>query len=248
MIDSVALFSTILSVLLMALPDTLTEIKKPVGLGAQIAETLKIAILEGEFRGGEQLGEHDLQNRFGVSRSPLREAFRELEKLGLIEIIPRRGSFVKRISRYDIEENFPIRAALEGLAAQLAVQKISDETLARMEKALDLMGRAVAAKNINSYYSHHLRFHELFIDSAGNELLKTTLQNLRMQSLWHRFSYQYYQEDLEKSYRVHQEIMQCFQSRDTDPEYLRKLVEHHINMALDSFLHYLEAFERKEGA
>ncbi len=231
----------------MVLPETLTEIKKPIGLGAQIAETLKIAILEGEFRGGEQLGEQDLQNRFGVSRSPLREAFRELEKVGLVEIIPRRGSFVKRISRHDIEENFPIRAALEGLAAKLAAEKISDETLAQMEEALAKMGSAVTAKNINSYYSNHLRFHELFIDNAHNELLKTTLTNLRMQSLWHRFSYQYYQQDLEKSYRVHQEIMQCFQSRGKDPERLRELVERHINVALDSFLHYLEAFERKEG-
>ena len=132
--------------------------------------------------------------------------------MGLVEIIPRRGSFVKRISRHDIEENFPIRAALEGLAAKLAAEKISDETLALMEETLAKMGRAVTAKNINSYYSNHLRFHELFIDNAHNELLKTTLTNLRMQSLWHRFSYQYYQQDLEKSYRVHQEIMKCFQA------------------------------------
>jgi DNA-binding GntR family transcriptional regulator len=231
----------------MALPETLTEIKKPIGLGAQIAETLKIAILEGEFRGGQQLGEQDLQNRFGVSRSPLREAFRELEKVGLVEIIPRRGSFVKRISRHDIEENFPIRAALEGLAAKLAAEKISDETLALMEEALEEMGRAVAANNINAYYSHHLRFHELFIESAHNDLLKATLTNLRMQSLWHRFSYHYYQEDLPKSYRAHQEIMKCFQSRDKDTERLRELVERHINVALDSFLHFLETFEHQEG-
>jgi DNA-binding GntR family transcriptional regulator len=119
----------------------LTEQKKikskPTGLGVQIAEMLKQAILEGDFKGGDQLGEHDLQVRFGVSRSPLREAFRELEKLGLVEIIPRKGSFVRRISRKDIEENFPVRAALEGLAAKLAVKNMTKNTLTRLEDILE---------------------------------------------------------------------------------------------------------------
>ncbi len=74
---------------------TLTEQKKikskPTGLGVQIAEMLKQAILEGDFKGGDQLGEHDLQVRFGVSRSPLREAFRELEKLGLAAVSYQEG-------------------------------------------------------------------------------------------------------------------------------------------------------------
>ena len=225
--------------------DKKNEVKQPIGLGAQIAETLKLAILEGVFKGGEQLGEQELQTRFGVSRSPLREAFRELEKLGLVDIVPRRGSFVKRISRKDIEENFPVRAALEGLAAKLAAEKMNDETLARMKVVLDQMEAAVMAKDTASYYSHHLRFHEIFIDCAQNELLGNTLKTLRMQSLWHRFSYQYYQEDLAKSFRVHQDILKLFRSRAQESEMLGKLVEGHINTALGSFLNYLEDFERE---
>jgi len=223
------------------------EIEKPIGLGAQIAETLKLAILEGEFKGGEQLGEHELQVRFGVSRSPLREAFRELEKWGLVDIIPRRGSFVKRISRRDIEENFPVRAALEGLAAKIAAGKMSKKALIHMNEALEQMGTAVATKNINLYYSHHLQFHEIFIDCAQNDLLKSSLQKLRMQNLWHRFSYQYYQEDLGKSYRIHQDILKCFNDPDANPDKVCRLVEQHINVALDSFLQYLEDFECEQG-
>ena len=120
----------------------LSIVAKPVGLGAQIAEILKIAILEGEFKGGAQLVEQDLQTRFGVSRSPLREAFRELEKLGLVDIIPRRGSFVRRISRKDIEDSFPVRAALEGLAAELACRNMSDDVLERMTGLLGQMKAA----------------------------------------------------------------------------------------------------------
>ena len=227
----------------------LTEQKKiqskPTGLGVQIAEMLKQAILEGDFKGGDQLGEHDLQVRFGVSRSPLREAFRELEKLGLVEIIPRKGSFVRRISRKDIEENFPVRAALEGLAAELAAKNMTKNTLDRLEDILEEMKKATRDEDIRRYYTYHLQFHEIFIERAENELLINTLGRFRMQSLWHRFSYQYYQEDLEKSFQVHQDILDSFKDPKMDPEKIRILVEYHINEALNSFLVYLEDFERK---
>ncbi len=220
-------------------------VNKPVGLGVQIAEMLKTAILEGEFKGGEQLGEQALQIRFGVSRSPLREAFRELEKVGLVDIIPRKGSFVRRISRKDIEENFPVRAALEGLAAKLAAKNMSDKVLIHLAEVLEEMETAVGDKDTKRYYTHHLHFHEIFIQCAKNELLINTLENLRMQNLWHRFSYQYYQEDFTNSFRVHQEIFNSFKNPDSDPEKIRRQVENHINIALDRFLTYLGNLEQR---
>jgi DNA-binding GntR family transcriptional regulator len=229
----------------MILTEQKTIKSKPTGLGVQIAEMLKQAILEGDFKGGDQLGEHDLQVRFGVSRSPLREAFRELEKLGLVEIIPRKGSFVRRISRKDIEENFPVRAALEGLAAELAAKNMTKNTLDRLEDILEEMKKATRDEDIRRYYTYHLQFHEIFIERAENELLINTLGRFRMQSLWHRFSYQYYQEDLEKSFQVHQDILDSFKDPKMDPEKIRILVEYHIIEALNSFLVYLEDFERK---
>lgn len=229
----------------MILTEQKTIKSKPTGLGVQIAEMLKQAILEGDFKGGDQLGEHDLQVRFGVSRSPLREAFRELEKLGLVEIIPRKGSFVRRISRKDIEENFPVRAALEGLAAELAAKNMTKNTLDRLEDILEEMKKATRDEDIRRYYTYHLQFHEIFIERAENELLINTLGRFRMQSLWHRFSYQYYQEDLEKSFQVHQDILDSFKDPKMDSEKIRILVEYHINEALNSFLVYLEDFERK---
>jgi DNA-binding GntR family transcriptional regulator len=229
----------------MILTEQKTIKSKPTGLGVQIAEMLKQAILEGDFKGGDQLGEHDLQVRFGVSRSPLREAFRELEKLGLVEIIPRKGSFVRRISRKDIEENFPVRAALEGLAAELAAKNMTKNTLDRLEDILEEMKKATRDEDIRRYYTYHLQFHEIFIERAENELLISTLGRFRMQSLWHRFSYQYYQEDLEKSFQVHQDILDSFKDPKMDPEKIRILVEYHIIEALNSFLVYLEDFERK---
>lgn len=218
---------------------------RPVGLGAQVAEILTQAILEGRYKGGDQLVETDLQAHFGISRSPLREALRELEKKGLVVLVPRKGTFVKRISRKEVEENFPVRAALEGLAAELARPHMDAEALGRLNAALEQMGTAVRTRDTKLFYTHHLAFHEIFIERCGNELIREILKTIRMQSLWHRFSYQYYLEDLPKSHRVHQQILKLFESKTTPPEKLRALVEHHINAALDRFLSYLEEFERR---
>jgi DNA-binding GntR family transcriptional regulator len=221
--------------------------RKPVGLGAQVAEMLTTAILEGQFKGGDQLVEQELQLRFSVSRSPLREAFRELEKKGLVDILPRRGTFVKRISHTDIQEHFPVRAVLEGLAARLAARLMQQDTLAALADTLNLMKTAVAAGDTRAYYRHHLVFHEHFIQSSGNDLLIATLQTLRMQNLWHRFSYQYYQESLENSFQVHQQIYDLFADPQSDSEQIGRLVEDHINVALDRFLDYLSKCERVDG-
>ena len=214
---------------------------KPVGLGMQVAEALTRAILEGDFKGGKQLVELDLQTYFGVSRSPLREAFRELEKKGLVEILPRKGTFVKRITRRDIEENFPIRAALEGLAAQLAIANMTEDSLALMAGILHKMENAANNSDTQAYYTHHLAFHELFINLSNNSLLINSLRTLRMQNLWHRFSYQYYREDLEKSLAAHQRIFEGFKTLRDRPERCRHMVEEHINIALDRFLSYLRS-------
>lgn len=217
--------------------------KKILGLGHQVAEILSSEILEGKVSGGDRLIEQDLQATFGVSRSPLREAFRELEKKGLVEIIPRRGTFVKTVTRRDIIDHFPVRAALEGLAAMLAHSSLSDEERALLKNELAAMEAAVTSGDTKLFYKHHLAYHELFINGSGNELLIVTLKTLRMQSMWHRFSYQYYQEDLQRSYQVHKQILDLMLDPTADSMRLRELVEDHINRAVKNFLIYVEQHE-----
>lgn len=100
---------------------------KPGGLVGQISEKLTQAILGGNFDGGMQMVETELQKQFGVSRSPIREALRDLEKKGLVEIIPRRGTFLKKVTHKDVEDIFPVRAVLEGLAAREACHNLTEE-------------------------------------------------------------------------------------------------------------------------
>ncbi len=213
---------------------------RPSVLVEEVAETLAKAILEGVFKGGEQLVEMKLQRQFGISRSPLREAFRVLEKKGLVVIVPRKGTFVKAITPKDIEDNFPVRAVLEGLAAREAHARMTSEHLETLEKCLDGMREAAKKQDPMEYMEHHIRFHETFIEASGNQVLIKLLTNLRMHSLWHRFSYKYYKEDFHKSLAVHQEILDLFKDQGADKQELEKVVRDHIQVALGRFLAYLD--------
>jgi DNA-binding GntR family transcriptional regulator len=209
-------------------------------LSQQVSRVLTEAILEGVFSGGEKLIENKLQKVLGVSRSPIREALRDLERKGLVEIVPRKGCFVRNISARDIEEHFPVRAALEGLAAREAMRKMDSQTLALIEKTLEGMRQAVENGDAKTYWTHHRRFHELFIGACGNQLLVSLLKTLRTHALWYRFSYRYYREDLRRSLACHEEIAELFRNPSTErEEEIERKVRTHIEEAMERFLEYL---------
>jgi len=213
---------------------------KPTVLVEQVSQILADAILEGILKGGDKLIEAELVKQFGISRAPIRESFRELEKRGLVEIIPRIGTFVKTITEKDIEENFPVRANLEGLAAKLAYPRLTKSDIAQMEKALQNMEKFAKKKNAKQFRESHLQWHEIFINTCGNEVLINLLQRLRMHYLWHRFAYQYYQEDFAKTVSYHKKILALIKNKKSNPDDIEILVRDHIAVALDRFVKYLK--------
>ncbi|MFO7667992.1 MAG: GntR family transcriptional regulator [Desulfobacterales bacterium] len=219
---------------------------RPAGLVEKLSEAMTEAILEGVFKEGDQLTELELQKQFNISRTPIRESFRVLEKKGLVEVIPRRGTFVKRISQRDIEEHFPVRSVLEGLAARQAFLNMSSNTFESMERTLAKMKIAAEKKDSKNYWKQHILFHETFIDACGNHLLIDLLKTLRMQIMWYRLSYQYYQEDFNNAYRTHEKIMGLFRNKNTDPDKLETAVRKHIDEAVNKFIGYLNKQEKNK--
>jgi DNA-binding GntR family transcriptional regulator len=218
---------------------------RSVSLVDQIANTLRDDILIGRFKGGDQLLEDSLKIEFGISRTPLREAFRILEKEGLVAILPRRGTFVKRITRQDIEENFPVRAILEGLAARLAYENLRDQDINEMEEVLEYMKEAAQRKDFIDYAKNHITFHEIFINASGNETLIALLHNLRMHTLWHRYTHHYYKEDFRNSLKIHRRIIDLFKEKKVPAGEIEKVVRQHIEVALGPFLRAMEKLEGK---
>jgi len=220
---------------------------RPVVLVEQVTNILMNAILDDVLKGGEQLIETKLQKQFGISRSPLREAFRELEKRGFVEIIPRKGTFVKKISHKDIEDNFPVRTALESLAARLACNNISGRELLDLDKTFEGMKEAADQKDAKLFWKCHLQYHEILISSCGNPLLIGILKMLRMQTIWHRFYFQYHEEDFDKSLAIHHGILELLQVTPINEKKVEAAIRDHLAKGFERFIDYLKEPPTEKG-
>lgn len=212
-------------------------IQHPPSLVNQVTNFLTDSIIEGRLVLGERLVESDLQRRFGISRGPIRESFRMLEKDGFVVTIPRKGTYVRKITRKDIEESFPIRAYLEGLGARLALSHIQQGDIDRMELALSKMAQAAQMNDFKAYLKHHSEFHEVFILASNNDALREILQNLKRQFMWFRLLYLYVHESLENELRAHRDILDLCIRRDVDG--LEYRMREHISVAMEKFLNYI---------
>ena len=209
----------------------------PMSLVEKVTESLSNAIIEGRLGLGEPLIESKLQRELGISRAPIRESFRVLQNSGLVVTLHRRGTFVRKISRRDIEENFPIRASLESLAARLAVSNLTPKDIRQMEFFFSKMQEAAKKNDFKSYLKYHSEYHLIFIRASKNNTLIEIIENLRQQAMWHRFSYLYFQEAFEYSIHVHQKILNAFIKKDSDQ--VEALVKEHIMIGLSRFLDFL---------
>lgn len=206
---------------------------QPLVLTEQISNILLGAILDGKIEPGTQLLELELQKQFQVSRTPIREAFRNLEKKGLVVIMPRKGTFVKKISLSDIKENFPVRANLEGLAAKLAHHNVMADGIEQMHSALQQMEAASHSNDGDSYRKSHDTFHEIFINASQNKSLIDILRTLRLHRVWFFVSYRFHKHDFQASIDIHKKIWEKFSDPDTSPDDLEILVRNHILKALE---------------
>ena len=213
---------------------------RPIGLVEQISRILTELILEGGLKGGDQMIEAELQKQFGTSRSPIREAFRVLEKRGLVVLIPRKGAFVRRVTRKDIEDRFPVRATLEALAARQAYAHMTDEELLELTRILRDMDKAVEHGDIKSYREHHFEFHEIFIEASRNDVLIGILEPLRLQGMWFNYRQEYFNEDLNELLHIHHRILEFFKAEHNDRNRtaLEDLVRQHIEEAMNKYLEY----------
>ncbi|AGX44451.1 GntR family transcriptional regulator [Clostridium saccharobutylicum] len=136
-----------------------------------VLERLRKAIMNGTFQTGDRLVETSIAEKMGVSRTPVREAFRQLEIEGLAENLPRKGTIVKGISKRDIFEIYEIREVLEGLAFRLACSNITDEQILELKEKLEKMRACIENGDIKKYWEFHGEFHNSILYSSGNQRL-----------------------------------------------------------------------------
>ncbi len=154
-----------------------------------VFNTLRDAIVHGEFEPGERLMEVSLANRLGVSRTPVREAIRMLELEGLVVMIPRRGAEVARITEKDLKDTMEIRIALEELAVELACLRIDDAGKEKLKKACISFREAIGSKLVPAIVDKDVEFHDVIFEMSDNPRLVNLSKNLSEQFYRYRVVY-----------------------------------------------------------
>ncbi|GAA4518592.1 GntR family transcriptional regulator [Actinoallomurus oryzae] len=149
-----------------------------------VTAELRRLILQGEFMPGERLVEDRLAERLGVSRNPVRESIRVLAAEGFVEVTPRRGAAVARLSPDEAEELFDVRVALEGLSARLSARKVTPETADRLRAVLDSARLAVDEGRLGDVADLNTAFHAAVADLAGNTYLSLVVGPMLRRAQW----------------------------------------------------------------
>ena len=136
-------------------------------LKTEVAKLLRDAILSGDLASSSKLKERELAESMGISRGPIREAIRELTVEGLLVHTPRKGTHVSSISIEEAGQIASLRMALEGLAARLAVQNLTDEDFSQLQALVDRMIESASCKDYKSLLDADFEFHRL-VDSRSN--------------------------------------------------------------------------------
>ena len=150
-------------------------------LGQQIREILLERIFKGELQPGDRIVELQLANELGTSQAPVREALRELQSLGFVEHEPYRGTRVRGITEEELAEIFPVRAALEELAAQEAASRLNGR-VEELEREFEAMRAAAGRKDLQDLAGHDARFHRLIVEAAENKVLLDLWKTLRVEA------------------------------------------------------------------
>ena len=157
-----------------------------------VYEELRNLILTGKIKPGTRMMEIELAEDMGVSRTPIREAIRKLEKEGLVVIEPRKGAYASEVSVKDMEDILEVRANLEGLAAYLAAERMTDTEKKQLNEIKEKFKEAVVEGNMADMISCDTKFHRMIVDSSGNNHLIHMVEQL--QELVLRFRYIYYKD------------------------------------------------------
>jgi DNA-binding GntR family transcriptional regulator len=179
----------------------------------EIREKLIEDILSGALAPGARLVETRIAQQFGVSQGPVREALRDLELLGFVVSSPFRGTQVREISTDELLEIYPIRAALEGVAARTAAIRLDAPTFTQLEHRLEDMRAAAAGEDARAQAAADAAFHQLIISASGNRMLEHLWQSMRL-SITTCVTYAVTHRSLHEITERHVPLLDALRSRD----------------------------------
>jgi DNA-binding GntR family transcriptional regulator len=180
----------------------------------QVRDQLEDDIVNGRMSPGEQVQIDQLMVRFGVSRTPVREALQQLEISGLVAVQPKRGTFVAQVGLSELIQMFEVMAELEAMCARLAARRVPAAALLDIEAALLACEAQCANQDSNAYYYANEQFHQLIYQACGNAFLVQQTQTLKNRLKPYRRLQLQLRNRMAQSLREHREIVQALQRGD----------------------------------
>lgn len=153
------------------------EVTDKYSLRGRVFNRIREDILSGKYHRGEELKETAIATNLGVSRTPVREALRQLELEGLVNIIPNKGAYVMGITTKDVKDIYQIRSLLEGLCARWATDKVTDEELVELEENIYLTDFHAKKEHHDQVLELDNKFHELMYKISGSNILEHVLSD-----------------------------------------------------------------------
>lgn len=182
-------------------------------LKERIADGVREAIIKGDLVAGARLQEVEIAQSYETSRTPVREAFHQLESEGFLTIRPRRGAIVRTISSADIKEFYELKSVLEGFAARKATERLTEEDIRLMEVLNQKMKKHYEAGNTTEMIDVHNQFHDIFVKACGNTKLMAVHENLMNQFKRCRISLSH-TDSIKECMDLHDQIIAAFKSKN----------------------------------
>ncbi|NLJ88913.1 MAG: GntR family transcriptional regulator [Epulopiscium sp.] len=211
-------------------------------LQGRVFHKIREDILNGKYKSGDSIKEVVVSKELGVSRTPVREALKQLELEGLVISIPNKGTVVAGITEQDIIDIYAIRSLIEGLAARWAAIRISEEQLKQLEEIIELTEFYASKHNVEHLHELDTQFHEIIYEASNSKPLKHILsdfhiyvQRARMESI------AIPGRDL-KSAQEHKAILKALKGRN--PEEAEKLTNQHVKNVAENMMKHLKKADR----
>lgn len=209
-----------------------------------VFQTLREYIIKGKLKPGERLREISLADQLGVSRTPVREAIHKLEREGLVDLLPRRGALVSKMTEKKIRDVLEIREVLEVLAGHLACENISGEQLDELRNLAEEFKNSLQSEDENRQAELDEAFHAHIYLAANNQLLVQMLHTLREKMYLYRLAYIKDEDSHSNLIKEHESIIEAL--AESDSKKVEAYMREHIQNQADSIIQGLRKLEHTQ--
>ncbi len=208
-------------------------------LHVELVDRISDMIIAGELAPGTKIPEQEMCKRFGVSRTPMREALKVLAADGLVSLEPNRGAWVSKITIEELEEVFPVMGALEALSGELACERITDKEMEGIKKLHNRMLKYYKNQDLAKYFQTNQEIHEAILNAAKNTTLSLQYRSLASRVRRARYMANMSEERWKQAVEEHEQIIQALEKRQGTK--LAEILKRHLRNKFETVRSWLAA-------